>query len=169
MSKAYQNGVIYHDPLAASYKPAFDEDRLIDYILSCQNYNGGYGESPLREPHSGLNYCAIATLELISRLNGPSSDRANQALKDSGRCIRWSLDRQTSVLCDEEQVENEEDEDEDDGSHVDGDLSSLTKSSTSCSADDEIVGFNGRDNKIADTCYCFWNSGTLAVKFDCDT
>lgn len=25
------------------------------------------------------------------------------------------------------------------------------------------AGFNGRTNKIADTCYCFWNTGALAV------
>ncbi len=25
------------------------------------------------------------------------------------------------------------------------------------------AGFNGRPNKIADTCYCFWNTGALAV------
>ena len=26
------------------------------------------------------------------------------------------------------------------------------------------AGFNGRPNKIADTCYCFWNTGALAVR-----
>ena len=25
------------------------------------------------------------------------------------------------------------------------------------------AGFNGRLNKIADTCYCFWNTGALSV------
>jgi geranylgeranyl transferase type-1 subunit beta len=27
------------------------------------------------------------------------------------------------------------------------------------------AGFNGRPNKIADTCYCFWNTGALVVRF----
>lgn len=26
-----------------------------------------------------------------------------------------------------------------------------------------FAGFSGRTNKIADTCYCFWNTGALAV------
>lgn len=26
------------------------------------------------------------------------------------------------------------------------------------------AGFSGRSNKIADTCYCFWNAGALAVR-----
>lgn len=32
-------------------------------------------------------------------------------------------------------------------------------------SEDSLVwaGFNGRCNKIADTCYCFWTTGTLQV------
>ena len=26
------------------------------------------------------------------------------------------------------------------------------------------AGFNGRHNKVADTCYCFWNTGAIAVR-----
>lgn len=29
------------------------------------------------------------------------------------------------------------------------------------------IGFNGRWNKKADTCYCWWVGGTLAVSFPC--
>lgn len=159
---------IFLDPLAESYEPAFDEERLVDYILSCQNYNGGYGESPLREPHSGLNYCAIATLELISRLKGPGSDRARQALNNSDRCIRWLLDRQTTVLYDEAQAQDDEAEDEQEGSFAKEGVASFAKAPMYYSPPEQIVGFNGRDNKIADTCYCFWNSGALAVGLDCD-
>ena len=28
----------------------------------------------------------------------------------------------------------------------------------------QFAGFSGRPNKIADTCYCFWNTGALAVR-----
>lgn len=36
-------------------------------------------------------------------------------------------------------------------------LCGLSLDETSC------VGFNGRCNKVADTCYCWWVGGTLSV------
>ncbi|KAK5943153.1 geranylgeranyl transferase type-1 subunit beta [Knufia obscura] len=150
---------ILHDPAGKPYRPVFNEERLIDYILSCQDYNGGYGESPLREPHSGLNYCAIGTLELLSRLPGPASQRAKDALGCQDGCIRWLLERQTTVLY-------EEDPDADDGEEeeeVAAAAPSFANSPMYYSEPTTTAGFNGRDNKIADTCYCFWNTGALAM------
>lgn len=149
---------ILHDPGQALYGPAFDEGKLIDYILSCQDYTGGFGESQLREPHSGLNYCAIGTLELLQRLESPVSKRAGLALQNQDKCVRWLLERQTAYIQDEEV-----DEDEDDGDEANASGTVNTDLSGQPSEADTIVGFNGRDNKIADTCYCFWNSGALAV------
>ena len=158
-------GIAYvlQDPGQKPYVAAFDENRLIGYILSCQDYTGGFGESPLREPHSGLNYCAIATLELISRLNGPSSQRAKEALRKQESCVRWLVERQTTVLYEEDP---ESDEDEDDKETADANETTDTnfaKSPLYYSESTTIVGFNGRDNKVADTCYCFWNSGALSL------
>jgi len=149
---------ILHDPGHSPYRQVFDEERLIDYILSCQDYNGGYGESPLREPHSGLNYCAIGTLELLSRLPGPASKRARNALSRQDRCIRWLLERQTTVLYEESEADEDEEEEE-----AAAQVPSFANSPMYYTEPSTIVGFNGRDNKIADTCYCFWNSGTLAM------
>jgi geranylgeranyl transferase type-1 subunit beta len=41
-----------------------------------------------------------------------------------------------------------------------------TKGTTSNATEQDLrwAGFNGRPNKIADTCYCFWNTGALAVR-----
>jgi geranylgeranyl transferase type-1 subunit beta len=33
--------------------------------------------------------------------------------------------------------------------------------------DSKFVGFNGRSNKRADTCYAFWVAASLAVCFPC--
>lgn len=145
---------ILSDPATQPYWPIFDEDRLIDYISSCQNYNGGYGESPLREPHSGLNYCAIATLGLLARLNGPAAARANAILGNSTHCIRWMMERQTTVIFEEAEAWEE-------GS--DGDQTNEDDLRNRYFAPADVVGFSGRDNKIADTCYCFWNAGALAI------
>jgi len=151
---------ILHDPAEKPYCPVFDEQRLIDYILSCQDYTGGYGESPLREPHSGLNYCAIGTFELLGRLDGPASERARDALGNQNRCTRWLLERQTTVLYEEDPEEDDDEEEEDEAGHP---APSFANSPMYYSEPTRIVGFNGRDNKIADTCYCFWNTGALAV------
>lgn len=156
---------IFADPNERSYKPAFNEDALIDYILNCQNHNNAFSESPLREPHSGLNYCAIGTLELLGRLPGSGSVRSRKTLEEMGPCVRWLLERQTTVLYEEAADEDSEGDQ--------GEISGASSTKASARGADNIVldagevhqtaGFNGRDNKIADTCYCFWNSGALAM------
>jgi geranylgeranyl transferase type-1 subunit beta len=42
----------------------------------------------------------------------------------------------------------------------------ISKGATSNATEQDLrwAGFNGRPNKIADTCYCFWNTGALAVR-----
>jgi geranylgeranyl transferase type-1 subunit beta len=46
-----------------------DVDRAIDYIASCQTYEGGFGQHPLDEAHGGSTYCAIAALDLWDALD----------------------------------------------------------------------------------------------------
>jgi geranylgeranyl transferase type-1 subunit beta len=91
--------------------------------------------------------------------------------------------RQTSELGDENDDDEDDSEDEDDAENnndttthsqtIDTDIESLRL------LDDKILslpkiasipgdtipcaGFNGRCNKVADTCYSFWNGATLAV------
>ena len=140
----------------------FDIDRLIDYILNCQSFEGGFGESPLREPHSGLNYCAVATLDLLSRLEIPASLRARSVLESIRQSnTLWLLDRQTTFV---EEYSDESNTSE--GEHNETDLNNAKDAVTTTSpgSHEEIVGFNGRTNKMADTCYCFWNSGALAER-----
>lgn len=141
--------------------PSFDEQKLVSYILDCQDYSGGFGESPLREPHSGLNYCAIATLELMRRLGGSAGERARVVLERSEGCRRWMIQRQTDVLY-EDDSEAEEDEEEED-EHKNNNSNNTEHVASNPSDPIQIVGFNGRPNKIADTCYCFWNAGALSL------
>ncbi|KAK6366168.1 geranylgeranyl transferase type-1 subunit beta [Lithohypha guttulata] len=156
---------ILQDPATEPYQSPFDENRLIDYILSCQTYAGGFAESPLREPHSGLSYCAIATLQLLTRLDGTSSRRARETLDNQESCMRWLLERQTTVLYEERPESDEADSDDEEPANNDGSstVNSFADSPMYYTPPLLTVGFNGRDNKIADTCYCFWNSGALAI------
>jgi geranylgeranyl transferase type-1 subunit beta len=40
-------------------------DKAIDYIASCQTYEGGFGQHPLDEAHGGSTCCAIAALDRV--------------------------------------------------------------------------------------------------------
>lgn len=42
-------------------------DRVVDYIHSCRNFDGGYGLRPHCESHSGAIYCALAALKMLKR------------------------------------------------------------------------------------------------------
>lgn len=82
------------------------------------------------------------------------------------------LDRQTTWIDDEGEEEDEdegkEEEKGEENNHDAEDNSekeSLNLSSLrdSLNAQDATAGFCGRCGKMADTCYCFWNVGALAV------
>jgi geranylgeranyl transferase type-1 subunit beta len=66
--------------------------------------------------------------------------------------IRWLVSRQFAY------IDPAADDDDDDQ-----DTSNFTFSSLSMSDPSPLVGFNGRCNKVADTCYCWWVSGALSV------
>ena len=125
---------------------------------------------------AGLTYCALATFALIAT-SAPAQNI--QSYRDntygSRNLLRWLLYRQTTVF------EEDEEQSSDDG---DSEADKLTPSSQEDLAHknkDEInsgpmdpwpgateteplvVGFNGRSNKIADTCYSFWVVASLDV------
>ena len=150
--------------LEGDERPPFDDSALIRFITNCQGHDGGFGQSPTLEAHSGLNFCAIATLGCLDRRKGKSSDGKTALDSTSipiGRNIDWMLQRQTTW------VDEDDSSDEEDGSNetdhadhkgVDGAESGLRDGSTVTA-----MGFNGRLGKMADTCYCFWNAGALAI------
>ena len=52
------------DPRLTEY--GFDRQRLVDFILGrCLGYGGGFTFAGNFESHSGLTYCALATLKLL--------------------------------------------------------------------------------------------------------
>ena len=121
---------------------------------------------------AGLNYCAIATLSFLGLLQEPPKpveEVASQASIDTPGCIRWMLDRQTSWIeeDDEDDEDDEEEEDNEEREKASLDLSSIKDDLMNASK--IIAGFCGRCGKIADTCYCFWNVGALAVSPSNDT
>jgi geranylgeranyl transferase type-1 subunit beta len=77
------------------------------------------------------------------------------------------LDRQTTWI--EEDEDDEEDQNEDSSPSEDRHEEAQPASFDMSQMQDGlhlralIAGFCGRCGKIADTCYCFWNVGALAV------
>lgn len=45
------------------------ESSAIQYVLRCQNYDGGFGEFPGCESHAGITFCCVASLALSDALN----------------------------------------------------------------------------------------------------
>ena len=127
-----------------------DVDALVGYIAKSRTYDGGIAESSMHEPHSGYAYCALGALAMLDRRDGGEKrfDAMERAFPDVQGLVRWLVSRQFVY------VDRAEDEDDDDGDNF---------TFSELETEDPCVAFNGRCNKVADTCYCWWVSGALAL------
>ncbi|OIW22611.1 terpenoid cyclases/Protein prenyltransferase [Coniochaeta ligniaria NRRL 30616] len=145
----------------AAWTEDIDVDALVSYIGKSQTYDNGIAESSQHEPHSGYAYCALSALSLLDRpleagtTNSDSKPHAFDALRtafpDISSVIHWLVSRQFAY------VDPSPDEDDD------PDTSNFAFSSLSISDPLVSVAFNGRCNKVADTCYCWWVTGALSI------
>lgn len=149
----------------------FKEGAMVHYIESCQSYEGGFSEGPYREAHSGLNYCAIGALSFLSTLsprgnNPPELVRLEEAYReeiDLSTCIKWMLLRQTTYIEDDEYEASSDADVQRISQHAIQTPTTIPQDGSLKPSDLLHAGFNGRTNKIADTCYAFWNFGALAI------
>ncbi|QDS72772.1 hypothetical protein FKW77_004694 [Venturia effusa] len=158
--------------------PDVDTDLLVECIRRSQSYDGGISESPFHEPHGGYTYCALSALSFIDRLPShrtttPSSFSPFSAITDPELTIHWLLQRQTTTFDEDDEVDTRGDET--DTTATCHDCHSFLNLSTQDPKKDytafrhtteeelQWVGFNGRCNKIADTCYSWWVGGSLAI------
>ena len=136
---------------------------------------------------AGMTYCAISALEFLSKTRKQklvSKIRSPQT-EEHAALLRWLVIRQTAVL---NSPEEENDDDDDSSNDNDGERAKSTRIESEeidqvtdlGNAHDRITklpnlipltedqyewaGFNGRQNKPADTCYSFWVNGTIAVR-----
>ncbi|KAL2692507.1 hypothetical protein Neosp_002917 [[Neocosmospora] mangrovei] len=127
-------------------------DEMIAHIRRGQTYDGGVAESSQHESHAGYAYCAIGALSLLDRpLDSTSAHPPESALKQGipnrEGLLQFLASRQFAYLA------KEEEEDEVEENFLESKLGETNYGH---------VGFNGRWNKKADTCYCWWVGGTLA-------
>lgn len=48
--------------------PELGSPSLVQFLLSCQTHEGGFGAEPFNEAHGGYTYCATAALHLLGAL-----------------------------------------------------------------------------------------------------
>uniref|UniRef100_A0A1I8E905 Geranylgeranyl transferase type-2 subunit beta n=1 Tax=Wuchereria bancrofti TaxID=6293 RepID=A0A1I8E905_WUCBA len=58
--------------------------KAVDYILSCYNFDGGFGTKPGSESHAGQVYCCLGSLAIADCLE----------MIDTQRTARWLAERQ---------------------------------------------------------------------------
>lgn len=169
-----------------------DVDNLVEHIRRGQTFDGGVSESSEHEAHgkvllpasamvcyvthppkaeltgiasAGYAYCAVGALYMLGRPLGVdtqshNSDALVRGIPHLQALIKFLVDRQFAFL---ETSEGDEVDDEDDRDPVNFTLPS-SLADLSLEENTKFVGFNGRCNKVADTCYCWWVAGTLSVR-----
>jgi len=109
-------------------------------------------------PTAGYAFCGIAALSLLDRPYDTSMPRKFSYLDviDRPALVHWLASRPFAYLTAPEDVN--EDDAENDNFHLPSSLAAL-----SLEENLSHVGFNGRCNKVADTCYCWWVGGCLSI------
>jgi geranylgeranyl transferase type-1 subunit beta len=123
--------------IASSEVQDINTEKLVMNIRQLQTYDGGFSDVPFHEAHGGYTYCAISALSISNSLD--------DGIADHELLLRWLIVRQTRNI----------DPDEDDEEDCKVQFSSPSP-----------IGFNGRCNKVGDTCYTFWIAGALKVCLD---
>ncbi|OMP84149.1 Geranylgeranyl transferase type-1 subunit beta [Diplodia seriata] len=154
-----------------------DVDAVVRCIRASETYDGGISEAAYHEAHAGFTYCAIGALAMLGRLpsnaGSPVSGHPLAGLSDPELTARWLVARQTLTLDEEDAVETA-DGDEIGAAKTPADVPAVVKlhglpSQTTAAGGLEAfdflqwAGFNGRCNKIADTCYAWWVCASLSM------
>ena len=92
------------------------ERGVVDFIVKCQGYDGGFAPNPNCETHGGYGFCALAALSILGAMNRININKA----------INWCAMRQMPFS----------------------------------------GGFNGRTNKLVDTCYTWWVGSMCRILAD---
>ncbi|WQF84279.1 Putative terpenoid cyclases/protein prenyltransferase alpha-alpha toroid [Colletotrichum destructivum] len=140
-----------------------DVDALVRYIRQGQTYDGGLAQSSHQnESHAGYAWCAVSALVLLDRPPTQGaipaiphrSEILHQGIPDVSLLVKFLAYRQFEYL---------EREDDSDDTATDNFLLPYSLNDLSLDPNLRLVGFNGRCNKVADTCYCWWVGGTLQM------
>lgn len=166
-------------PEEESYVEDINVAALVQHIRRSQSYDGGFSESLGHESHAGYAYCAVAALALLDRpinndiSTSPEAEKQETSssphytqskilqdgIGDIPRFISFLASRQFTYL---EKKAEEEDDDDEDPETANFQMVGLSLSDNA-QEDTKHIGFNGRCNKVADTCYTWWVLGSLSI------
>lgn len=59
-----------------------DVDKAVEYIVSCANFDGGYGVSPGAESHSGQIFACLGALSIAKRIDVVNIDKLGRWLSE---------------------------------------------------------------------------------------
>lgn len=59
-----------------------DVNKAVDYIVSCANFDGGYGVSPGAESHSGQIFACLGALSIAKRIDVVNIDKLGRWLSE---------------------------------------------------------------------------------------
>lgn len=111
-----------------------DVNTMTHFILDKFNFNGGLASTSFTESHSGLTFCGLAAL----KLTGFDLDTKNDFVAlTQNWLVHRQVDYPVELYGEEPDYEYYEERD--------------------------IGGFNGRENKFADTCYSWWVMSLLEM------
>lgn len=153
------------DPSDDEYVPDIDVSALVAHIHRGQTYDGGFAESWQHESHAGYAYCAVAALAMLDRpldggeqpLSSPQQQNLQNGIGNRQALVSFLMSRQFAYLPGSSSADEQEDQDDD------PETANFRLPDLSHDEPAQFIGFNGRCNKIADTCYTWWTQGTLAV------
>ena len=134
-----------------------------------QSFDGGIADEALHEPHAGYTFCSLGALRFIDRLNFTitTSTDTTRAPCHPEEVVRWLVHCQTNLLyptpaLDSEFLDSKYSSKLTAIEFADLQESELTPDFDSLNASFiDSAGFNGRINKVADTCYAFWAGASL--------
>jgi protein farnesyltransferase subunit beta len=73
--------------------------KVVDFVISCQTYEGGMGGEPFSEAHGGYTFCGLAALNLMGAVQHPTSNPYHGRLHrplDLVALLGWLARRQMS-------------------------------------------------------------------------
>ncbi|KAK8050079.1 type-1 proteins geranylgeranyltransferase subunit beta [Apiospora phragmitis] len=139
-----------------------DIDGMVRHIRKSQAYDGGFAESHMGESQAGYAYCAVAALSMLD-LTAADANKPNRYLEagipNIAAMVRWLVSRQI-VFTDSDESDSEEEAEDKMTAVPTSEMASLSVTGP------VLGGFNGRPNKVADTCYAWWVAGALHVLND---
>ncbi|KAG7336995.1 prenyltransferase and squalene oxidase repeat domain containing protein [Nitzschia inconspicua] len=77
----------------SSSRPVLNRPQVINFVVSCQTYEGGMGGEPFSEAHGGYTFCGVAALKIMDAL-GPGKDGGAHKQLDTTALLGWLARRQ---------------------------------------------------------------------------